>query len=73
MCYHTERRETTVSVAVSETSQDVAAASQTDEDYLATLSETDQQSVADVRHALHTADQTGQNPLQQLGKPTQIL
>jgi len=73
MCYHTERRETTVSVVVSETSQDVAAASQTDEDYLATLSETDQQSVADVRHALHTAGQTGQNPLQQLGKPTQIL
>jgi len=42
--------------------------------FLATLSETGQQSVADVlRHALHTAGQTGQNPLQHLGKPTQLL
>jgi len=32
--------------------------------FLATLSETGQQSVADVvRHALHTVGQTGQNPL----------
>jgi len=150
MCYHTEQTETTVSVVVSETSQAVAAASQTDEDvivrlrrldsslawmiyqflvhaidikrgnlidklvaqhvlssderegitklkkaddkvnslvmmlraksaaefdsFLATLSETGQQSVADVvRHALHTAGQTGHNPLQQLGKPTLLL
>ena len=150
MCYHTEQRETTVSVAVSETSQAVAAASQTDEDFigrlqrldsslawmihqflvhaidiklgnlidelvakhvlysdererinklkksddkvnsllimlraksaaefdsfLATLSETGQQLVADVvRTALHTAGQTGHNPLQQLGKPTLLL
>jgi len=151
MCYHTEQRETTVSVVVSETSQAVAAASQTDEDvitrlqrfdsslawmihqflvhaidiergnlidklvakhvlspdereritklkkaddevnsllimleaksaaefdsFLATLSETGQQSVADVvRHALHTAGQTGHNPLQQSCKqPTQLL
>jgi len=140
LCYHTEQRETTGSVVVSETSQAVSAASQTDKDviirllawmihqflvhaidikrgnlidklvakhvlssdererikklkkaddklnslvmmleekptaefdsFLATLSETGQQSVADVvRHALHTAGQTGQNPLQQLGKP----
>ena len=151
MCYHTEQRETTVSVAVSETSQAVAAASPTDEDviarlqrldsslawmiyhflvhaidikrdnlidklvakhvlssnererirklkkaddkvnsllimleaksaaefdsFLATLSETGQQSVADVvRHALHTAGQTGHNPLQQSCKQhTQLL
>ena len=150
MCYHTEQRETTVSVVVSETSQAVAAASPTDEDviarlqrldsslswmihqflvhaidikrgnlidkliakhvlssderdiikklqkavdklnsllimleaksaaefdsFLAILNETGQQSVADVvRHALHTAGQTGQNPLQQLGKPTVLL
>jgi len=150
MCYHTEQRETTVSVVGSETSQAVAAASQTDEDvivrlrrldsslawmihqflvhatdikrgnlidklvakhvlssdererikklkkavdkvnsllimlkaksaaefdsFLATLSETGQQSVADVvRHALHTAGQTGQNPLQQSCEPTQLL
>jgi len=39
------------------------------ERFLATLSETGQQSVADVvRQALHTVGQTGQNPLQQLGK-----
>ena len=150
MCYHTEQRETAVSVVVSETSQAVAAASPTDEDviarlqrldsslawmiyqflvhaiditrgnlidklvakhvlssderegikklkkaddkvnimlimlraksaaefdsFLATLSETGQQSVADVvRHALHTAGQTGHNPLHQLGKPTLLL
>jgi len=150
MNIHTEQRETTVTVVVSETSQAVAAASQTDEDviirlrrldsslewmihqflvhaidikrgnlidklvakhvlssveregikklkkaddkvnnlvmmlraksaaefdsFLATLSETGQQSVADVvRPALRTAGQTGQNPLQQLGKPTQLL
>ena len=42
--------------------------------FLATLSETGQQSVADVvRRALHMAGQTGQNPLQQLGKPTLLL
>ena len=35
MCYHTEQRETTVRVAVSETSQAVAAASPTDEDVIA--------------------------------------
>jgi len=150
MCYHTEQRETTVTVVVSETSQAVAAASQTDEDiiirlrrldsslalvihqflvhaidikrgnlidklvakhvlssderegikklkksddkvngmvmmlraksaaefdsFLAILSETGQQSVADVvRQALRTAGQTGQNHLQQLCKPTQLL
>jgi len=150
VCYHTEQRETAVSVVVSETSQAVAAASPTDEDviarlqrldstlewmihqflvhtidikrgnlvdklvakhglssdererikklkkaddkvnsmlimlkaksaaefdiFLATLSETGQQSVADVvRHVLHTAGQTGHNPLQQLGKPTLLL
>ena len=152
MCYHTEQRETTVSVVVSETSQAVAAASQTDEDviarlqrldsslawmihqflvhaidikrgnlidklvakhvlssdekegikklkkaddkvnslglvtmleaksaaefdsFLATLGETGQQLVAEVvRHALHTAGQTGHNPLQQSGKPTLLL
>ena len=41
------------------------------ERFLATLSETGQQSVADVVHqALHTVGQTGQNPLQRLsGKP----
>jgi len=39
--------------------------------FLATLSETGQQSVADVvRHVLQTVGQTGHNPLQQLGKPT---
>jgi len=39
--------------------------------FLATLSETGQQSVADVvRRALHTA---GQDPLQELGTPTQLL
>jgi len=37
MCYHTEQRETTVSVVVSETSQAVAAASQTDEDVIIRL------------------------------------
>jgi len=42
--------------------------------FLVTLGETGQQSVADVvRHALHTAGQTGHNPLQQLGKPTLLL
>jgi len=42
--------------------------------FLATLSETGQQSVAEVvRTALHTAGQTGHNPLQQLGKPTLLL
>jgi len=41
------------------------------ERFLATLSETGQQSVADVVHqALHAVGQTGQNPLQHLsGKP----
>ena len=151
MCYHTEQRETVVSVVVSETSQAVAAASPTGEDviarlrrldcslalmihqflvhaidikrgnlidklvamhvlssdererikklkkaddkvngllimleaksaaefdsFLATLSETGQQSVADVvRHALHTAGQTGHNPLQLSCKQhTQLL
>ena len=150
MCYHTEQRETTASVVVSETAQAVAAASPTGEDviarlqrldsslawmihqflvhaidikranlidklvakhvlysderegikklkkaddkgnslvmmlraksaaefdsFLATLIETGLQSVADaVRHALHTAGQTGHNPLQQLGKPTLLL
>ena len=37
MCYHTEQRETTVTVVVSETSQAVAAASQTDEDIIIRL------------------------------------
>ena len=75
MCYHIEQRETTVSVVVSETSQAVAAASPTGQDTIARLlSETGQQSVADVvRHALHTADQTGQNPLQQSCEPAQLL
>jgi len=42
--------------------------------FLAILSETGQQSVADVvRQALRTAGQTGQNHLQQLCKPTQLL
>ena len=42
--------------------------------FLATLSETGQQSVADVvRHALQPAGQTGHNPLQQMGKPTLLL
>ena len=42
--------------------------------FLATLSETGQQSVADVvRHALHTAGQTGHNPLHQLGKRTVLF
>ena len=37
MCCHTEQTETTVSVVVSETSQAVAAASQTDEDVIVRL------------------------------------
>jgi len=41
MCYHTEQRETTVSVVVSETSQAVAAASRTDEDVIARLQRLD--------------------------------
>jgi len=42
--------------------------------FLATLSETGQQSVADVvRRALHTAGQTEHNPLQQSGKRTVLL
>jgi len=42
--------------------------------FLATLSETGQQSVADVvRHALQPAGQTGHNPLQQSGKRTVLL
>jgi len=41
MCYHTEQRETTVSVAISETSQAVAAASPTDEDVVARLQRLD--------------------------------
>jgi len=41
MCYHTEQRETTVPDVVSETSQAVAAASQTDEDVVARLQRLD--------------------------------
>jgi len=42
--------------------------------FLTSLSETDQQSVADVRQAMHTAGQTGHNPLHHLyGKHTTVL
>jgi len=46
------------------------------DNFLATLSETGQQSVADVvRYALHTAGQTGHNPLhvEQIGKQTKRI
>jgi len=41
LCYHAEQRETTASVVVSETSQAVAAASQTDKDVITRLQRLD--------------------------------
>jgi len=71
MCYYTEQRETTASVVVPQPAlQQVQPAGQSKTKFYAVLP---QLGLQQVQPALQPADQTGQNPLQQLGKPTVLL
>jgi len=72
MCYYTEQRETTASVVVPPPGLQPALqpAGQSKTKFYAVVP---QPGLQQVQPALQPADQTGQNPLQQLGKPTLLL
>jgi len=72
MCYYTEQRETTASVVVPQSGLQPALqpAGQSKTKFYAAVP---QPGLQQVQPALQPADQTGQNPLQQLGKPTLLL